>query len=294
MRSEQEMRDLLLGVARRDERVRAVLLGGSRNNPHVPKDIFQDYDIIYVVDDIAPFRANPQWIDVFGRRLYQQLPEEIDLTRGWPACDPESCYGYLMQFDDGNRVDLRLMTLPRCLRELREDSLYSVLLDKEGVLPALPPPTDEPFWVKRPAAAEFAGCCNEFWWVLNNVAKGLWRRELPYALDMLNLVVRPELVTMLSWYVGCGTGFRCSVGKCGKYLEKLLPDELWQGYLRTFAPAETKALWEATEEMCALFDRVARQVAAALGFPYDGQEAEGSRFFLRTVRALPRDAREIL
>lgn len=294
MRSEQEMWELILGVARRDDRVRAVLLGGSRNNSQVPKDLFQDYDVVYVVPDIAPFRANPHWVDVFGRRLIQQLPEEVDLSRGWPPCDPENCYGYLMQFDDGNRIDLRLMTLSRCLQELETDTLNSVLLDKDGALPSLPPPTDRPFWVKRPTAAEFAGCCNEFWWVQGNVAKGLWRRELPYALGMMNLTVRPELTTLLSWYVGCETGFSRSVGKCGKYLEQLLPDELWKAYLRTFAPAEIDALWDATEAMCALFDRVARQVAASLGYSYNVAEADGSRLFLRTVRALPRDAREIL
>lgn len=40
MRTEKEMFDLILGVANRDNRVRAVYINGSRANPNVKNDIF--------------------------------------------------------------------------------------------------------------------------------------------------------------------------------------------------------------------------------------------------------------
>jgi hypothetical protein len=49
MRTEKEMLDLILGVAKADTRIRAVYMNGSRANPKVPKDKNQDYDIVYVV-----------------------------------------------------------------------------------------------------------------------------------------------------------------------------------------------------------------------------------------------------
>lgn len=55
MRSEKEMMDLILGVAQKDERIRAVYMNGSRTNKNVKKDIFQDYDIVYVVRQTKPF-----------------------------------------------------------------------------------------------------------------------------------------------------------------------------------------------------------------------------------------------
>ena len=48
MRTEQEMFELILNTAKADERIRAVYMNGSRTNVNVPKDIFQDYDIVYV------------------------------------------------------------------------------------------------------------------------------------------------------------------------------------------------------------------------------------------------------
>jgi len=52
MRSEKEMMGLILNAAREDERIRAVIMNGSRVNPNVKRDCFQDYDIVYVVKDI--------------------------------------------------------------------------------------------------------------------------------------------------------------------------------------------------------------------------------------------------
>ena len=49
MRTEQEMLDLIINTAKEDHRIRAVYMEGSRTNPKVPRDIFQDYDIEYIV-----------------------------------------------------------------------------------------------------------------------------------------------------------------------------------------------------------------------------------------------------
>ena len=103
MRSEKEMFDLILDVARRDERIRAVILNGSRANPNAPRDIFQDYDIVYVVTELASFKQDPDWIDCFGERMILQLPDEmLD-----PPPGDEEGYAYLMQFADGSRIYYR-------------------------------------------------------------------------------------------------------------------------------------------------------------------------------------------
>ena len=70
MRTEKEMYDLILDIARNDERIRAVYLNGSRTNPNAPKDIFQDYDVVYVVTEMFPFIKDKDWIKCFGETLY--------------------------------------------------------------------------------------------------------------------------------------------------------------------------------------------------------------------------------
>ncbi len=289
MRSEKEMMDRIMEVAVNDARIRGVYMNGSRTNPNAPRDIFQDYDIVYVVTDISSFREDRGWIDVFGRRLYMQYPDDMPMPQ--EEIDTEKSYGYLMQFADGNRIDLRLATMEFALENIREDRLCKILLDKDKALPEIPQATDEDHWVKRPEEKEYLNCCNEFWWMQNSIGKGLWRGEIPYAMDMLNLHGRPELMKMLAWYAGVNRDFSCSVGKCGKYLYKYLTKEEYQRLMETYPGAEEEAVWRAVKAMCGLFDETARKVGKGLGYPYNKEEAHNSRLFLDCTYETPRNAK---
>ena len=212
MRTEAEMYELILNIAKQDEGIRAVYMNGSRTNPNVPRDIFQDYDVVYVVTNTKPYRENKAWIDLFGERLYMQYPDEHP---DYPS-DKENFYGWLMQFRDGSRIDLHVESISHAKENILNDKLCKILLDKDNLLPEIPESTDEDYRVKSPSKEQYLCTCNEFWWCLNNVAKGLWRQEIPYAQDMLNYNVRKQLEKMLSWKIGVDTDFSVSVGKSAK------------------------------------------------------------------------------
>lgn len=148
--------------------------------------------------------------------------------------------------------------------------------------------------MQRPEESQFLFVCNEFWWCLNNVAKGLWRKEVPYAQDIVNLHVRPQLITLLSWKAGIRTNFTCSAGKSGKYLYRSLSQGDWDRLIRTYAGGRLDEMWEAADAMCVLFHETALEVAEQLGFRYDVKEAEASLGFFRHVKGLPEDANEVL
>ena len=79
VRSEQEIISTVLQVANSNHCIRAALLTGSRTDPTIVKDNFQDFDITYIVTELEPFLKNKHWIDVFGERLILQLPEEMTI-----------------------------------------------------------------------------------------------------------------------------------------------------------------------------------------------------------------------
>ncbi|SDI48249.1 Streptomycin adenylyltransferase [Natribacillus halophilus] len=160
MRSEQEIMDLVLSVAKEDHRVRTVGMNGSRTDSNVPKDPFQDYDIAYLVEDIKSFIDDPQWIDIFGKRMITQTPENMAMF------PPElgGRFSYLMLFTDGNHIDLTLVPIEEKDEYCYEDGLTVILLDKDNRLPSIPSPTDKEYWVKKPSSQIFTDCCNEFWW----------------------------------------------------------------------------------------------------------------------------------
>ena len=102
MRSEQEMLDLILSFARKEENIRLVLMNGSRVNPNGKKDVFPDFDIACLVREVEPYKRNENVVKYFGEIMILQTPEDMQD----PPPENNGHYAYLMQFMDGNRIDL--------------------------------------------------------------------------------------------------------------------------------------------------------------------------------------------
>lgn len=276
-RSEQEMLDLILGFAENDARVRAVYMNGSRANPRAPRDIYQDYDIVYIVREFDSFLADWTFLDQFGKRLILQTPE----TMRYP--DGSGHFNWMMLFDDGNRLDLTLIPIERP-DLIGHESQTIVLLDKDGILPAFPPASDMDYHVKKPDALFYHSCCNNFWWCMQNVCKGLARDEVPYAMMMYHKVVLQELHDMLSWYIGEKNDFAVSPGKMGKYFKLYLEPELYARYLTVYSCADTPAVWDSLFAAADLFHTAAAAVGAALGYNYNLSDEEGMRRYMQALR----------
>lgn len=292
MRSEKEMFDLILGAAKKDERVRAVYMNGSRTNPNAPKDIFQDYDIVYVVTETGSFLQDENWMDCFGSLLMIQEPDKQDQACGIEM-DLERSYGYLMLFTDGNRIDLRIQTKEAMLEEYVKDKLTIPLLDKDSCLPPIGSPTDRDYYVQKPTEPLFMSCCNNFWWCQQNVAKGLWRDELPYAKEMFECVIRRDLDKMVSWRVGIDYDFQVSVGKMGKYLKRYLPERYWEMYRATYSDGNADRMWDSILTAGELFRAIAQEVADYFQYTYPVRDDRNMTDYVKHVRAMSADAKEI-
>jgi aminoglycoside 6-adenylyltransferase len=289
MRTEQEMLDLIMNYAKNDENIRAVLLNGSRANPNANRDVFQDFDIACLVKDISPYVRNDKIPGLFGEILILQEPDNMQD----PPSEKNGHYAYLMQFKDGNRVDLSFHPLDR-LKTILNDSLTIVLSDKDGVIGKLPPSSDIDYLPARPTDKQFQDCCNEFWWCTPYVAKGLWRGELTYARHMMDVVVREEqLMKMLVWYFGVKTDFKESPGKLGKYIKKRVEPEIWAELERTYSDSNFENIWESLFTMGHLFRRLANVVASEFGFQYPQQDDDNVSEFIRRIKNLPANAKEI-
>jgi aminoglycoside 6-adenylyltransferase len=204
-RSDREVLDVILGPARADPRVRAVVLSGSRADLAAPRDDLQDFDVVFVVSEVASFRDDPHWISVFGEVAIVQFPEGMQGAAG----RDDGGWAILMQFTDGTRIDLTLLPA-EAMGRFGHDGPAVVLHDPDGLVPP-PPPLDAPHHVPEPPSEKaFADVCNEFWWVAPYVAKGFVLGELAYARYHLDTVLRAQLMMVLDWRVA-GGGWRWSV-----------------------------------------------------------------------------------
>ncbi len=284
MRSENEIIKLILDTARNDERVRAVILNGSRANPEAKKDIFQDYDIVYFVNELETFTRNHRWIDVFGERLILQMPDQMKL----PDFDnnSENTFAYLMIFTDGNRLDLTLFPIEKIESAFNFDSLSVLLLDKDNLFPDFPPADDSDYLIKKPDEKEFSDVCNEFWWVITYVAKGLWRGEIIYAKDMLENPVRKMFMKIIEWRIGINTDFSVNFGASGKNLKQYVDVELYEKILATYADSNIENLWKSLFLMTDIFDESAKNIADYFGFSYNNVESLNVINYLKEAKSL--------
>lgn len=282
IRTEQEMMSLIVGVAKADERIRAVYMNGSRANPNANKDKYRDYDVVYTVTETASFLADKDWILNFGDPLIVQEPDTNDLVWGIDH-DFNRRYAWLMLFRDGSRIDLGIEIKDETDKNFTDDTLTVPLLDKDGIFPEIPPTNDSGYWIKPPTKEKYYGCCNEFWWCLNNVAKGIAREQLPYAMRMYNDIVHIELEKMAEWHIGIKNNFSVTSGMWGKYFKNYLPPEFYEMYVKTYSDGDYDNLWVAIFTVCDLFHALALPVAAHCGFDYRQNEEDGMREYLRMV-----------
>ena len=279
IRTTQEMMALILDTAREDQRIRAAILNGSRANPNVTPDRFQDYDIVYIVTELAPFLPDTNWIDRFGERMILQLPDRM----GDPTPRADGGFTYLMQFMDGSRIDLTLIPVEH-IKDMEEDSLSLLLLDKDNLFEPFPPPDETSYLPTPPTHKAFADCCNEFWWVCPYAAKALAREEILYAKQVLDGTLRQQLMTMLTWWFGIGTNFKRNPGKGGRHLKEVLPPQRWELLLGTFSSADIEAIWQALFQMTTLFRVTALEVAGSFKFNYPDKEDRNVSQYLAEIR----------
>ncbi len=283
MRNEEEVITLILNVAKSDDRIRAVLLNGSRANPKAKKDKFQDFDIVYIVNEMNSFLSDHSWLDVFGERLIIQMPNEMNLGEADDCHDENPSFAYLMLFEDGNRIDLTLFPADKLETAFEWDSLTISLLDKDGLFKNLPTSTDKDYLIKRPSEKEFTECCNEFWWVSTYVAKGLWRDEIVYSKDMLEKYVRAMFLKIIEWYIGADTNFTVSFGKCGKNIKEYISPELYDKILSTYPDADKNNIWNSLFLMTEIFSDLAKKIATGLNFHYNSGEEQKVIIYLKWV-----------
>jgi aminoglycoside 6-adenylyltransferase len=51
-------------------------MNGSRADPNGQRDIFQDYDIVFIVSFVESFVRDRRWINSFGELIIMQTPND--------------------------------------------------------------------------------------------------------------------------------------------------------------------------------------------------------------------------
>ena len=259
MRTETEMLDVILKIAETLQ-VAAVAMSGSRTNPKALKDEFQDYDMVYIVDDLGNLTRDLSWLDRFGKRIIEQ-----EVILGHRRL-------YLMLFEDGNRIDLTLCPKDHIQEWVDSEADYIVLKDEKGLFESYSPKPQR-YWRSPASPIDFEKACNEFWWVSAYVVKGIHRNHLVYATDHLYGICQQELLKILAWQVAANKGM-VDVGKNYKYLFQYLPAEKEKEFSNLLDFSSVEKLTQSLFATMTLFHQEAQAFSLKTGFPYDKETAE--------------------
>lgn len=259
MRTDQEMLGLILQIAKKLQ-VDAVAMSGSRTDTKASKDEFQDYDVVYVVDDLDNLTSDLSWLDQFGNRLIEQYN-----VLGHRRL-------YLMLFEDGNRIDLTLCPKVHIKEWVESEADFTVLEDAKGLF-APYSPNPQRYWTSPASQIDFEKACNEFWWVSAYVVKGICRKQLFYATDHLYGICQQELLKILAWQVASDNG-TVDIGKNYKYLFQYLPTEKEKEFSALLDFSSVEKITQSLFSTMNLFRREAQILAQKMGFDYDKEVAE--------------------
>ena len=259
MRAETEMLDLILQTVKTIQ-VKAIAMSGSRTNPKTLKDEFQDYDVVYVVENLDELITDLSWLDRFGKRIIEQ-----EVTLGHRRL-------YLMLFEDGNRIDLTLCPKDRIQEWVDSEGGFTVLEDPNGLFEPYSP-SPQRFWTNPASAIDFENACNEFWWVSAYVVKGIYRNQIIYAIDHLYGICQQEFLKILAWQVASARG-KVDIGKNYKYLFQYLPAEKEKEFSNLLDFSSIDKITQSLLATMQLFHREAQRLAQKLGFDYDKEVAE--------------------
>lgn len=259
MRTEPEMLDLIFQTAKVLQ-VEAVAMSGSRTDTKAPKDEFQDYDVVYIVDDLDNLTRDLSWLDQFGKRIIEQ---EVGLGQRRL---------YLMLFEDDNRIDLTLCPKDYIQEWVDSEAGFTVLEDPEHLFEPYSP-NIESYWTNSATEKDFEKVCNEFWWVSAYVVKGICRNQLIYATDHLYGICQQEFLKILAWQVASDRG-TVDIGKNYKYLFQYLPTEKEKEFSALLDFSSVEKLTQSMFATMQLFHREAQILAQKMGFDYDKEVAE--------------------
>ena len=259
MRTETEMLDVILKTAETLQ-VAAVAMSGSRTNSQAPQDEFQDYDVVYVVENLDELITDLSWLDQFGKRIIEQ-----EVRLGHRRL-------FLMLFEDGNRIDLTLCP-KECIKEwIESEADFTVLEDPKGLF-APYSPNPQRYWTNPASQIDFEKACNEFWWVSAYVVKGICRKQVIYVTDHLYGICQQELLKILAWQVASDRG-KVDIGKNYKYLFQYLPTEKEKEFSALLDFSSVEKLTQSLFATMQLFHREAQILAQKMGFAYDKEVAE--------------------
>jgi|GEM_PF-3134455 adenylyltransferase len=284
MRTEREIIDNIIGVAVKDESVRAVI----RTDLLPVREYLYTYNFYFIVNNVEKYNDDKVFEKCFGERVLLYRGD-----KNYPDMFPNT-KAHLMVFCDGVTIVINTIDKDTFLHKYNGEIEYEnvwigdtfqKILDKDNALPKIERLEErKTLFAQKPTEIEFVGTCNEFLWVLKTFVEYTLREELPSAMFYLNVAVRDLINKMLRWHIYLKADQPVDMGILDSNLEKMLEQELFLMYKKTYAEANYVSIWKAYDAVVELWRKVGRVVAEQCGYYYPNKTEKDMLKFIRRLR----------
>lgn len=281
MRASHVVINQVISFVEQEDSIRALIQTGLRLNQNAPIDLMRDYHFNWFIkdDDMDLYVNNKEWIQQFGDVV---IYKKTNLK--WEGVL------FQIQYKDGVRIDIQLVPLKDCLKAIYAETLCKVILDKDGILPPLDEPNDSAHYVEMPTREQFEEVMTDLWWFQIEVAKAIYRDELPLAKWIFDGVLMDRMITLLSWKIGCQYGWRIDVGRRGRWLKRYLSENVYADFIHLYPTKGYISMWERLFCMGPFINKIAKEIGMECGYGYDQSHGRLVTDFLHRINSLPNNA----
>lgn len=269
MENADEVIERVVGWAKKDPRVTAVILTGSRGRAE-RVDRFSDLDVELIGPRPQDLAADDGWISHVAQPMVMLPFDEHDLTTR------------LVVLPQGRKIDFSLSPEARIMHMVERglDDLYNrgyrVLLDKTGLTERLPDATRIPEVSPRPEQGEFTRLESEFWFEATQVAVYLARRDL-WVVKFRENTMHECLLTMLEWKAQFDSPDPRFTWHIGHHMSEWLSPSDYAAAGEVFTRFDVKDTIRGVTSAMHLFERITAAVASSLGLVHRPELAEAAR-----------------
>jgi aminoglycoside 6-adenylyltransferase len=240
--------------------VRALLLVGSQARAGTPADRWSDLDLVFLLDDPAPYIEDASWVEGFGRPSVTFL--EATLDGHWER---------RVLYESGEDVDFVLF--PAAVLERLEESEnaaallrrgYRVLLDRIDLTERLETMVLRPAVEAPPTQHDLTELASDFWYHALWTAKKLRRGEVFTALGCLDAYMKARLVTLMAWHARA-VDPSVDTWHEGRFLERWADPGALAALERAYAHYDVRDVARGLWETIDLFQGLEEETAPKLG-----------------------------
>lgn len=252
--------NILLDIGRKTENIRLMLMTGSRVNPLASRDRYEDYDIIYGAKDPKALLEDPSFLEDLD-------PIFIYSENYKPYNKAKESVNFKVLTSWQTKVDIEIIPLEDLDRVLTNNTLLSLVMDKDNLIKKLPLASDISYRVMRPTKNEFEMAVYEFFAGVLDLLPYLYRKSYIGSIQEKRKL-EDGINKMLAWDLAYKGDFKVNFGKNYKDLENYMDDGQLEALYKTMDYRDIDTMWEALFTSMSFFRSLGLGLGQRLNYAY--------------------------